>query len=135
MEAASGGYEQVGRVLLENGADVNAAPVPTTKDTVLTIAADKGHLKVVQLLIEYGAQLDAKNKKSCTALWLACQNGHLEVAQSLVLNMADTEAIDSRRVSCLMIAFRKGHIKICKLMVKHVRQFPADQDCKRYINR
>jgi ankyrin repeat domain-containing protein 17 len=82
MEAASGGYDQVGRVLLENGADVNAAPVPTTKDTALTIAADKGHLKFVELLIEYGAQLDAKNKKGCTALWLACHNGHLEVYHS-----------------------------------------------------
>ncbi len=134
MEAASGGYEQVGRVLLENGADVNAPPVPTTKDTVLTIAAEKGHLKFVQLLIEYGAQLDARNKKGCTGLWLACHNGHLEVVQSLVVNMADSEAVDARRVSCLMVAFRRGHVKVCKFLVKHVRQFPSDSDCKRFIN-
>ena len=134
MEAASGGYEAVGKVLLERGADVNASPVPTTKDTALTIAADKGHLKFVQLLIEYGAQLDAKNKKGCTALWLACHNGHLEVAQLLVMNLADTEAVDLKRVSCLMAAFRRGHLKLCKFMVKHVRQFPSDQDCKRFIN-
>ena len=134
MEAASGGYEAVGKVLLERGADVNASPVPTTKDTALTIAADKGHLKFVQLLVEYGAQLDAKNKKGCTALWLACHNGHLEVAQLLVMNLADTEAVDLKRVSCLMAAFRRGHLKLCKFMVKHVRQFPSDQDCKRFIN-
>ncbi len=30
---ASGGYVDVGRVLLERGADVNAPPVPTSKDT------------------------------------------------------------------------------------------------------
>lgn len=30
---ASGGYVDVGRVLLERGADVNALPVPTSKDT------------------------------------------------------------------------------------------------------
>jgi hypothetical protein len=30
---ASGGYVDVGRVLLERGADVNATPVPTSKDT------------------------------------------------------------------------------------------------------
>lgn len=134
MEAASGGYESVGRVLLERGADVNAPPMPTTKDTALTIAAEKGHLKFVQLLIEYGAQLDAKNKKGSTALWLACHNGHLEVVQTLVMNMADPDATDSRRISCLMIAFRKGHIKICKYLVRHVRHFPADQDCKRFMS-
>ena len=134
MEAASGGYESVGRVLLERGADVNAPPMPTTKDTALTIAAEKGHLKFVQLLIEYGAQLDAKNKKGSTALWLACHNGHLEVVQTLVMNMADPDTTDSRRISCLMIAFRKGHIKICKYLVRHVRHFPSDQDCKRFIS-
>ena len=77
--------------------------------------------------------VDTKNKKGCTALWLACLNGHLDVAQTLIMNTADTETIDSRRVSCLMVAFRRGHIKVCKFLVKHVRQFPSDQDCKRYI--
>jgi hypothetical protein len=33
-----------------------------------------------------------------------------------------------------MVAFRRGHVKLCKHLVKHVRQFPPDQDCKRYIN-
>lgn len=51
MEAASGGYVDVGRVLLEKGADVNAPPVPSSRDTALTIASDKGHVKFVELLI------------------------------------------------------------------------------------
>jgi ankyrin repeat domain-containing protein 17 len=34
---ASGGYVDVGRVLLERGADVNAPPVPTSKDTGMSI--------------------------------------------------------------------------------------------------
>ena len=45
MEAASGGYHEVGRVLINKGADVNAAPVPSSRDTALTIAADKGHYR------------------------------------------------------------------------------------------
>ena len=51
MEAASGGYVEVGRVLLDKGADVNAPPVPSSRDTALTIAADKGHFRFVELLI------------------------------------------------------------------------------------
>jgi ankyrin repeat domain-containing protein 17 len=51
MEAASGGYVEVGRVLLEKGADVNAPPVPSSRDTALTIASDKGHVRFVELLI------------------------------------------------------------------------------------
>ena len=53
---------------------------------------------------------------------------------TLTLNHADCDATDSKRVSCLMAAFKRGHVKICKFLVKHVRQFPSDQDCQRYVN-
>ncbi|CAF0855296.1 unnamed protein product, partial [Didymodactylos carnosus] len=133
MESASGGYVDVGRVLLERGADVNAPPVPTSKDTALTIAADKGHNKFVELLLLYGATIDVRNKKGATPLWLACNGGHLEVVQLLVSRFANPDSEDSRKVSCLMAAFRKGHIKVVKYMVKQVRQFPSDADCRRLI--
>ena len=32
-----------------------------------------------------------------------------------------------------MAAFRKGHVKVVKWLVKHVTQFPSDQECVRYI--
>lgn len=58
MEAASGGYVEVGRVLLDKGADVNATPVPSSRDTALTIAADKGHVRFVELLLYRGAAVE-----------------------------------------------------------------------------
>lgn len=51
MEAANGGYVDVGELLLNAGADPNAGPVPSSRDTALTIAADKGHHKFVEMLI------------------------------------------------------------------------------------
>ena len=71
MEASSGGYVDVGRVLIDRGADVNAQPVPSSRDTALTIAADKGHYKFVELLVVIGAAVDVRNKKGCTPLWLS----------------------------------------------------------------
>lgn len=134
MEAASGGYVEVGRVLLDKGADVNATPVPSSRDTALTIAADKGHIRFVELLIQRGALIDVKNKKGNSPLWLACNGGHLDVDQLLVHAKADVDSQDNRKVSCLMAAFRKGHIKVVKWMVKHVQQFPSDQECMRFIH-
>ncbi|VDM37893.1 unnamed protein product [Toxocara canis] len=133
MEAANGGYVDVGELLLEAGADPNTAPVPTSRDTALTIAADKGHNKFVEMLIHSRAQIDAHNKKGCTALWLACHGGHLETVQTLVKHDADVDARDNRRVSPLIIAFRKGHVKVVKYMVRHVQQFPSDQECYRFL--
>ena len=63
MEAASGGYVLVGEALIAKGADVNAASVPSSRDTALTIAADKGHDEFVGMLLNHGAQCDARNKK------------------------------------------------------------------------
>lgn len=62
MEAANGGYVEVGRLLLHHDADPNTAPVPTSRDTALTIAADKGHHKFVELLIHHGAQVCVTKK-------------------------------------------------------------------------
>ena len=77
MEAASGGYVDVGRVLLDKGADVNAPPVPSSRDTALTIAADKGHQKFCDLLLSRGAIVEVRNKKGSTPLWLAANGKFL----------------------------------------------------------
>ncbi|CAL1532640.1 unnamed protein product [Lymnaea stagnalis] len=133
MEAASGGYVEVGRVLLDKGADVNAPPVPSSRDTALTIAADKGHYRFVELLLHRGASVDVKNKKGNSPLWLACNGGHSDVVSLLVQADADIDSQDNRKVSCLMAAFRRGHIKVVKWMVKKVTQFPSENEIKRYI--
>ncbi|XP_059471305.1 ankyrin repeat domain-containing protein 17 isoform X2 [Neocloeon triangulifer] len=134
MEAASGGYVEVGRVLLDKGADVNAPPVPSSRDTALTIAADKGHVRFVELLLNRGAQVEVKNKKGNSPLWLAANGGHLNVIEMLYNHGADIDSQDNRKVSCLMAAFRKGHVKAVKWMVHRVTQFPSDQEMSRYIS-
>uniref|UniRef100_A0A7M4E2E4 Ankyrin repeat and KH domain containing 1 n=1 Tax=Crocodylus porosus TaxID=8502 RepID=A0A7M4E2E4_CROPO len=133
MEAASGGYAEVGRVLLDKGADVNAPPVPSSRDTALTIAADKGHYKFCELLINRGAHIDVRNKKGNTPLWLAANGGHFDVVQLLVQAGADVDAADNRKITPLMSAFRKGHVKVVQFLVKEVNQFPSDIECMRYI--
>jgi len=133
MEAASGGYVEVGHVLIERGADVNAPPVPSSRDTALTIAADKGHYKFVELLLSKHASVDVKSKKGCSPAWLAANGGHLEVLQLLSKYNSDIDSQDNRGISCLMASFRKGHIKVVKWLVKHAKQFPADSDCKRFM--
>uniref|UniRef100_A0A671S4X6 Ankyrin repeat and KH domain-containing protein 1-like n=1 Tax=Sinocyclocheilus anshuiensis TaxID=1608454 RepID=A0A671S4X6_9TELE len=129
MEAASGGYAEVGRVLLDKGADVNAPPVPSSRDTALTIAADKGHYKFCELLISRCVFVTLGN----TPLWLAANGGHFDVVQLLVQAGAEVDAADNRKITPLMAAFRKGHVKVVQYLVKEVNQFPSDIECMRYI--
>ena len=57
----------------------------------------------------------------------------MEVLQLLAKYNADLDSQDNRGISCLMAAFRKGHVKVVKWLVKHAKQFPADSDCKRFM--
>ena len=79
-------------------------------------------MEVVQLLVAHGAEL---------CVWSV--GGFVEVVQLLVAHGADVHSEDNRHVSCIMIAFRKAHVKVIKVLVRHVTQFPPDQDCLRYI--
>lgn len=133
MEAASGGYAEVGKVLLDKGADPNAAPVPSSRDTALTIAADKGHIRFCELILSHKAQVEVKNKKGNTSLWLACNGGHLDVVELLVKNGADVNAHDNRNCTPLFAAFKKGWVKVVSYMANVVSQFPSESECDRFI--
>ena len=77
--------------------------------------------------------VEVKNKKGNSAMWLAANGGHLEVVELLYSRGADIDSQDNRHVSCLMAAFKRAHFKVVKLMVRHVSQFPSDQELQRYI--
>ena len=51
--------------------------------TALMLAGYYGHIEIVQLLIENGANIEAENFDGQTALNLAELNGNIEIAQLL----------------------------------------------------
>lgn len=133
MEAARGGYVEAGRVLLSKGANVNASPIPLSKDTALTIAAYKGHSGFVELLLNKGAHVDSKNKNGCTALWLAAVRGNLFIVKMLQRNYADMDSCDCQNVSCLMAAYHGGHVHVVNFLVLYATKFPSDYEITKYM--
>ena len=81
MLAAASGHLEVARVLLDAGADHNAASQDGL--TALIAAARHGHLEVVQLLLEAGSDKKVATQGGETALMAATENGHLEVVRVL----------------------------------------------------
>ncbi len=55
-------------------------------------AADKGYNKIVQLLINNGANVNVKDENGITPLMFASANGHTDVVKLLIENDADLEA-------------------------------------------
>lgn len=81
--ASSGSYDAVKR-LIDNGANVNIRKSKIEKVTALMIAAQKGYGYIVQLLLQEGADVNAKSEKGDTALSLAKKANHTNIVELLV---------------------------------------------------
>jgi ankyrin repeat protein len=80
--SARGDLERV-RVLLTEGADLETTTDPAGA-TPLLLACANGHLRVAELLIEKGADVQARNTSRQNALTLAAQGGHRQLADYLM---------------------------------------------------
>jgi len=85
--------------------------------TPLHFACEKGHLEVVRLLMDRGADLEKADNTGCTPLLIACGRGHLEVARLLLDRGADTEKADSNGETPLSDACYKGHLEVARLLI------------------
>ncbi len=80
-EASKYGQFEVVQLLLENGADVDAANKKGS--TPLMLASERGRVDVVRLLLQYDADIFVENEKGNTALIQAEKNGHTEIIEIL----------------------------------------------------
>jgi hypothetical protein len=81
-DAAANGHVEISRLLLQNGADVNARRYGG--NTPLHDAAIFGHVDILHLLVENGADLEAQDNDGERALHCAVLNGHLPFIQELI---------------------------------------------------
>lgn len=102
-----GNNESVFKVLIDNGAVVDA------KDT------KKGHLEVVQALIETGADVNAKTAFGDTPLKIcAYYEGNLEVARALIEKGADVNAKMAGGFTPLYTSSQNGHPEVARALIK-----------------
>jgi len=86
--------------------------------TCLMIAANNGHLAICRLLLDKGAQLEAKNINGCTPLHHAAAQGHVEIVRLLCDRGADVDARANREWRPLHSAAWKGHISVVKELIE-----------------
>lgn len=104
-------------LLLERGHSPSAQD--THGHTPLWWAARRGHLSVVKLLLERGAEADMKdNRDDRTPLWWAATNDHAPVVELLLKKDVDLESKDSSRSTPLASAAINGHTSVVKLLLE-----------------
>eukprot|EP01032_Pedospumella_encystans_P015869 gene15869-18130_t len=91
----------------------------STQWTPLIVAAYKGYADVVELLLEYGADLSAKGKKGFTALIAASQNGWIEVVRVLLKHGADVHLALEDGSTAIVAASAGGYQDIVRILAEH----------------
>jgi ankyrin repeat protein len=95
--ALSEDFLEVGRLLLEHGASVDARE--TTGKTILLKVFSQPHrslVDIVTLLLKHGADVNSQDRSLISALHLAVYHGPLEVAQMLLKHKADVNSRNYR---------------------------------------
>lgn len=110
------GHREIVRLLLENGADVNARG--GRHGTALRYASSCGHRDIVLLLLENGADVNAQDYTHGTALYSASYNGHRETVRLLIENGANVNAQDVRHSTPLQAASCSGHYETVRLLLE-----------------
>lgn len=145
MVAASGGYTDTVKMLLQSGADINGQnkygatavanavffghpetvrallthPVRVTRTAAeesMLIAAGLGHTSIVEMLLNYGVDINARGKMQRTALMAAINFGHKNTVALLLARHPNLELRDEEGKTALMIAEKAGKDEIVELL-------------------
>ncbi len=136
--AAMAGQLEVAKLLLYRGADRGKKDASKKKfheltdssgNTLLHLAIIEKDTKLVRLLLEEGADIDALDRHKRTPLHLAASYGNLELIQLLLKNNADPNKEDSYGRKFHELEYKKNntllHFAICKSNVELAKKLIA----------
>ena len=122
--ASTGNLERV-MLLVEQGTeknkmyniDMNRYGTYDDYETALAVAAENGHLDVVRVLVNQGADMEMADSVGYTPLINASFNGHLDVVRYLLEQGANRDKAECTGRTPLHVAASVGYLKIAKLLM------------------
>ncbi|MGB8167473.1 MAG: ankyrin repeat domain-containing protein, partial [Chthoniobacteraceae bacterium] len=116
--AALLGATDVARVLIGRGARV-AVRFARINHTPLHSAAAHGFVPMIQLLLEHGAEVDAKDGAGFTPLLNAGEQGRTLALRALLLAGANVNTANAVRRTALWLASSRGHAESIAYLLNH----------------
>jgi len=113
--AASHGHVEIAKLLLANGADVNA--MTDKAATPLQYAVWYGGKETVQLLLSNKADTEVQGEIGGTPLYDAAAHGQIEEVGMLLAAKADVNARTLQGYTALSVAASNGHEDVVRLLI------------------
>jgi ankyrin repeat protein/tetratricopeptide (TPR) repeat protein len=114
--ATQAGHLKIIELLLAAGAPVNSR-INNHGGTALMLAAIHGHTDATVLLLNRGANVEAKNNDGTTPCMFASMNGRLNILKILHDNGANINARDIHGATPLMFSAVKGYSDIAQYLI------------------
>lgn len=116
--AAEGDQKALG-LFLAAGFDVNK---PNTAGfTGLMVAAERGRLDIVKLLLDHKADPNVAGRDGSTALMLAAENNQPEILKLLISRGADPNRQDNNGWTAVLKAAYQGNAKCIEVLASHTK--------------
>lgn len=114
--AAQYGYCSITEVLLQKNATIDMKSDIGFTPLILS-CGDRGDIKVVDLLLKKGTDVNARTRENTTALHEAAEFGKHEIARMLLDKGADVDAKGYEGQTALHLATKKGHQHVVKVLL------------------
>jgi uncharacterized protein len=106
------------KMLLAHGAKVNERE-PVKGQTALMWAASEGNAAAAEMLLEFGAGIQAKSKAGFTALLFAVRNAHIEAVKTLLAHGANVNDTAPDGTSALNMAVVNAYFEVAAVLLDH----------------
>ena len=112
-----GDLAKVNVLLKEDPQLVNMKTKDDYGSSLIAIASEYGHKKIVELLIEKGADVNGKDNYGSPVLSYAAYKGHEDVVELLIMKGADVNEKSDRGISALHDAANYGQVEVMALLI------------------
>lgn len=110
------GHFDVAEYLIKAGAPINSQSRNELATTPMHSAVWGGHTKIIQLLLQSGADPNVREQGDHSPLHVAAQNGNLEIINALIYGGADLDAKSKDGKIPLDLALEAGHREAARLL-------------------